>query len=182
MMRPSPAQPASSASRGFTLLELIIAIAIIAVLGAIAVPVTLSMLANSREAACLGNLRSIGIGLQGYLQDHNDRLPVLELGRSDKSEDIPVLETVLLEYTGSPEVFHCPEDREQFRKTGSSYNWNVTQNGRHMSKVDFFGIENRPESVPLVSDKEAWHPGGTNFLYADFSGSSDVRFSTSSRD
>lgn len=163
---------------GFTLIELLIVIAIIAALAGVAVPVSLSMVAKSREAACLGNLRSIGVGLQGYLQDNNNRLPVLALGRENKTSQEPVLETVISEYLENEEAFHCPEDEEQFAKTGSSYNWNITQNGRHVSKVAFLGNDDRPESVPLVSDKESWHPGGTNFLYADYSSSNKVRFAT----
>ena len=163
--------------RGFTLTELLVTIAIIAALGGIAVPVSMSMVAKGREAACLGNLRQIGVGLQGYLADNNNRLPVLALGRESRDSPEPVLETVLLRYVGSADVFHCPADGEQFEKTGSSYNWNITQNGLHISKVAFLGIEDRPESIPLVSDKESWHPGdGTNFLYADSSSSNKPRF------
>ena len=167
---------------GFTLVELLIVIAIIAVLTGVAVPVGLSMRDKSREAACMGNLKSIGVGLQLYLQDNNNLLPVLALGRESKSSQEPVLETVLLEYLESPDVFQCPADEEQFEKTGSSYNWNVTQNGLHISKVAFFGKEGRPDAVPLVSDKESWHPGGTNFLYADYSSSNKARFATGNQD
>ncbi len=166
--------------RGFTLTELLVVIAIIATLAGVAVPVSVSMIAKSREAKCLGNLRSIGAGLQAYLADNNQRLPVLALGRESKSSEEPVLETVLLPYVGSAEVFHCPADKEQFAKTGSSYHWNITQNGLHITKVAFFGIEDRPEAVPLVSDKESWHPSGTNFLYADSSSSNKLRFVTGS--
>ncbi len=167
--------------KGFTLVELVVVVAIIAVLAGVAVPVSMSMVAKGREAACLSNLRSIGVGLQGYLDDNSQLLPTLTLGRSDRQSDEPVLETVLLPYIGGADVFHCPADKEQFLKTGSSYNWNVTQNGLHITKVGFFGIEDRPEAVPLVSDKEAWHPGGTNFLYADSSASNKVRFATGGR-
>lgn len=165
---------------GFTLMELLIVIAIIAALAGISVPVIRGMVAKGREAACLGNLRSVGIGLQGYLQDNNQRLPTLALGRESKSSDEPVLETVLLPFVGSADAFHCPADKEQFGKTGCSYHWNITQNGLHITKVAFLGIEDRPESVPLVSDKESWHPGGTNFLYADSSSSTKPRFVTGS--
>ena len=166
--------------RAFTLTEMLIVIVIIAVLGGIAYPVGISAIAKSREAACLSNLRSIGVGLQGYLQDNGNRLPELALGRDDKSSPEPVLETVLLPYVENPGVFHCPADKEEFGKTGCSYNWNITQNGLPMSKVSFFGIEDRPEAVPLVSDKESWHPNGTNFLYADSSSSNKIRFVTGS--
>ncbi len=165
---------------GFTLVELLVVVAIIAVLGGIAVPVGISMVAKSREAACLGNMRSMGVGLQLYLQDHNQVLPTLALGRADRNSDEPVLETVFLEYLENADVFRCPADKEQFEETGSSYNWNSTQNGLHIAKVSFFGIEGRPEAVPLVVDKESWHPSGSNFLYADSSSSNKVRFVTGS--
>ncbi len=167
---------------GFTLLELLIVVAIIAVLAGVAFPVGRSMIGKSREAACLGNLRSIGVGLQLYLQDNNQRLPTLSLGRAAKSSDEPVLETVILPYVKSDEAFHCPADAKEFGKTGSSYGWNTTQNGLHISKVSFFGNDSQPEAVPLVFDKEGWHPAGTNFLYADSSTSNKVRFATGSKE
>lgn len=170
----------ASHKKGFTLTELLIVIAIIAVLGGIAYPVSMSAIAKSREATCLSNLRSIGVGLQGYLQDNGNRLPELALGRDGKGSPEPVLETVLLPYVENAAAFHCPADKEEFAKTGCSYNWNITQNGLPISKVAFFGIEDRPEAVPLVSDKESWHPSGTNFLYADSSSSNKARFVTGS--
>ena len=167
--------------RGFTLTELLVVIAIIATLAGVAVPVSVSMIAKSREAACLGNLRQIGAGLQAYLADNNQRLPILELGRESKSSPEPVLETVLLPYVGGAEVFRCPADKEQFAKSGSSYHWNFMQNGLHIAEVaSFSGIKDRPDAVPLVSDKESWHPSGTNFLYADSSSSNKLRFVTGS--
>jgi prepilin-type N-terminal cleavage/methylation domain-containing protein/prepilin-type processing-associated H-X9-DG protein len=166
---------------GFTLTELLVVIAIIAALAGVAVPVSISMVEKSREAACLGNLRQIGAGLQAYLNDNNQHLPTLALGRASKDSEEPVLETVLLPYVGGADVFRCPADKEQFLTTGSSYNWNITQNGLHITKVNFLGIEDRPEAVPLVSDKESWHPNGTNFLYADSSSSNKVRFATGNR-
>ncbi len=175
----SGGEPSALQKRGFTLLELLVVVAIVITLVGIGVPVGRSMIGKGREAACLGNLRNIGVGLQGYLQDHNQRLPELALGRESKGQDIPVLETVLLPYLeGSEDTFHCPADKEQFEKTGCSYHWNHLQNGLHITQVSFFGIEDRPEAVPLVSDKESWHAGGTNFLYADSSSSNKVRFAT----
>ena len=106
----------------------------------------------------------------------------MALGRATRNSPEPVLETVLLPYLESEEVFHCPADKEQFAKTGSSYNWNITQNGLHVSQIKFLGIDDRPDAVPLVSDKEAWHPNKTNFLYADFSSSNKIRFATGSGD
>jgi hypothetical protein len=113
-----------------------------------------------------------------YLGDHRDVLPVLALGRASKNSDEPVLETVLFGYVESEDAFHCPCDKTEFKKTGCSYHWNITQNGRRIDQLSFLGNDERPERIPLVSDKEGWHDEKTNFLYADFSMSDKVRFVT----
>jgi prepilin-type N-terminal cleavage/methylation domain-containing protein/prepilin-type processing-associated H-X9-DG protein len=161
-------------SRGFTLTEMLVVLAIIGTLVGIGYPVTRSFIAKSREASCLGNLRSLGVALQTYLQEHNDIMPDLQIGRASKTDDIPVLDTALLPYLGSPDVFHCPADKLEFEKTGSSYNWNHLQSKRRVSDLYFFGV--REDTIPLISDKTAWHPSGTNFLFADLSSSNKPRF------
>lgn len=161
---------------GFTLVEMLVVITILAVLLGIGFPVGRNLIARSREASCLNNLRSLGVGLQSYLQDHNNITPDLEAGRSSKSDDVPVLETVLLPYLGSADAFHCPADSKEFNKSGSSYLWNSTQSGLPYGDLSFFGIEDRPDKIPLITDKEAWHPSGTNFLYADQTSSNKPRF------
>lgn len=166
---------------GFTLTELLVVTAILAALGAIGFAIGRTVLSRSREAACLNQLRSLGSALESYLQDHNQTMPTLAAGRSSKTDESPVLETELLPYVSSPDAFHCPQDREQFAKTGSSYLWNSTQNGLRTSELKFFGIEDRPDKIPLITDKEAWHPSGTNFLYADQTTSNKPRFATGNR-
>ncbi|MES2474677.1 MAG: type II secretion system protein [Verrucomicrobiota bacterium] len=161
---------------GFTLVELLVVITIVAVLLGVGYPLSRSLIARSREASCIGNLRSLGVALQTYLQEHNNTMPVLKAGRSVKTADEPVLETALLPYLGSEEAFHCPADSKVFAKSGSSYLWNSTQNGLPYSDLSFFGIKDRPDKIPLITDKEAWHPSGTNFLYADQTSSNKPRF------
>lgn len=163
-------------ARGFTLTEMLVVIAIIAILAGMGYPLARSFVAKSREATCIGNLRSLGIALQSYLQDHNDRMPDLLMGRASKSEDVPVLDTALLAYVGDPKAFHCPEDKVEFEKTGSSYSWNHLQSDLHVSNLYFFGV--REDVIPLISDKSSWHPSGTNFLFADFASSNKPRFVT----
>jgi prepilin-type N-terminal cleavage/methylation domain-containing protein len=166
------------ARRGFTLTEVLVVLGIVAVLTAIAIPVGRSMIARSHRAACLGNLRQIGVGLESYLQDHNQRMPDIAAGRRSKADDTPVLETELASYLPDPEQFHCPADHEHFERSGCSYLWNSSQSGRHRLSLVFFGKEGDDRRIPLVFDKESVHPGesGVNFLYADLSASSKVQF------
>jgi len=161
--------------RGFTLIELLVVLAIIGTLLAIGLPLTRSFVGKSREAACLTNLRSLGVGLQTYLQEHHDKMPELAAGRSSKTEEVPVLENLLLPYLESPDAFQCPADKKEFERSGSSYLWNTTQNGRHISQLALFGVKGRPDKIPLIYEKEAWHPNGMNFLYADMSSSNKLR-------
>lgn len=163
-------------TRGFSITEIVVAVAIVATLAGVAVPVTRAVVARSREAACLNQLRGLGVGLESYLQDHQHKLPSLEAGRDSKTSTAPVLETVLLPYVGGPDAFRCPQDRGEFEKSGSSYFWNSTQSGLHFSSLAFFGTD-EPSRIPLIMDKEAWHPSGTNFLYADHTSSTRLRFS-----
>mgnify|MGYP000291895756 FL=1 len=168
--------------RGFTLTGMLVAIAIVVVLSAIGYPVIRAGVRASHKAACLSNLRQIGVGLESYLGEHGQFMPELEAGRRSRDEDLPVLETLLDDYLRDPGVFRCPADQEQFAKSGSSYLWNTTQNGLHRTRLAFFGVEGDPSRIPLVIDKEAWHGGGgsgSNFLYADLSASNRVQFATS---
>jgi general secretion pathway protein G len=61
--------------RGFTLIELMIVIAIIGVLTAILIPNFLHARAQSQTAACEGNLKHIAVALEEYATDHSGQYP-----------------------------------------------------------------------------------------------------------
>jgi len=172
----------SFARGGFTLVEMMVVVAIIAVLSAIGALVVRSGIQSARKASCLTNLRQIGMGLELYLQDNSQRMPMLVAGRSSRSEELPVLESVLLEYVETEMVFKCPADPGEFVKSGSSYLWNSTQSGLHVTQLSFFNTDD-PSRIPLVVDKESWHPGGsdgtTNILYADRTAENRLRLAVS---
>ena len=61
-------------SRAFTLIELLVAIAIISILAAILFPVFAQAREKARSIACLSNMKQIGLGVQMYIQDNDDRI------------------------------------------------------------------------------------------------------------
>ncbi|MFA6960908.1 MAG: prepilin-type N-terminal cleavage/methylation domain-containing protein [Opitutaceae bacterium] len=61
--------------RGFTLVELLTVIAIVGVLAGILIPVISSARARSKSAACMGNLRQIGVAMQLYAKANHNNLP-----------------------------------------------------------------------------------------------------------
>lgn len=62
-------------AKGFTLIELMIVIAIIAILAAILVPNFIRARAQGQSTACKSNLKNIGTALEMYSTDFSGRFP-----------------------------------------------------------------------------------------------------------
>src|SRR5947208_3872261 len=62
---------------GFTLLEVLIAIFIIGLLSALLLPAIARSKASTRDTRCLNNLHQIGMALQLYVDDNDNRLPTM---------------------------------------------------------------------------------------------------------
>jgi prepilin-type N-terminal cleavage/methylation domain-containing protein len=59
----------------FTLVELLVVIAIVAILASLLLPTLASAKQNALRAACVSNLRQIGIAIQNYAPDNSGRIP-----------------------------------------------------------------------------------------------------------
>ena len=64
--------------RAFTLIELLVVIAIIAILAAILFPVFAQARAAARQAACISNVKQVGLGALMYAQDYDETYPRMD--------------------------------------------------------------------------------------------------------
>jgi prepilin-type N-terminal cleavage/methylation domain-containing protein/prepilin-type processing-associated H-X9-DG protein len=90
---------------GFTLIELLVVIAIIAILAAILFPVFARAREKARQTSCLSNLKQLSLGLLMYMQDYDERMPILFSGtgwwyQTWKSRILP--------YVKNGQIYACP--------------------------------------------------------------------------
>lgn len=127
--------------RAFTLVEVLVVIAILAVLAGILFPVFTQTRATARGVSCLSNIRQIGLALHLYAQDADEYWPRMDgcvqgpspLGSPATGCDDPYGQRVnhykwpawVLPYTGNVDIFLCPSrqrDPTNWERDGEIYN------------------------------------------------------------
>lgn len=146
--------------RGFTLVEILVVVAIVGLLMALIVPVLMNSRSQARRIQCANNLRELHRGVNLYCMDNRMLYPILALKPSANSSAMrlrDLLEPILRD----PRVFKCPEDRQGFfEKEGSSYEWNAALNGRPQDgKLEEILGSSR---TPMLYDYENFHPDNGN--------------------
>ena len=139
----------STVAKGFTLVEMLVVIAVIVILAALLFPVISSARQKAQRTVCLNNLRQIYLGVRMYSDDANDVSPSAGQG--------PELTNVLALYSGyrelmkhyvglncasSPKdkIFACPADRfyPYFMVTNPGPPWGYVRQSLHdQSFFDF---------------------------------------------
>jgi prepilin-type N-terminal cleavage/methylation domain-containing protein/prepilin-type processing-associated H-X9-DG protein len=103
--------------RGFTLVELLVVIAVIAILASLMLPALVRSKAQAARTACLSNQRQIGFAYHMYTHDNNDFYPAQldwqAAGGQDGFYDIFVASTnrPLNLYLRNLLIFRCPSDK-----------------------------------------------------------------------
>jgi prepilin-type N-terminal cleavage/methylation domain-containing protein len=165
---------------GFTLIELLVVISIIATLAALLLPVLSRGKQKAHSIACVSNLHQIGIALDLYIQDNENRLPICAQMPSHDTNQ-PAITTILKPYLEAKRIFECPADRQFFPLEQTSYEWNHFLNGASYDRPEEWSevtkgivetIFGGRLNTPLIGDAGPFHGAsgpylGKNALYFD---------------
>jgi prepilin-type N-terminal cleavage/methylation domain-containing protein/prepilin-type processing-associated H-X9-DG protein len=92
----------------FTLVELLVVIAVIVILASLLMPVVGSATGKARAAECVSNLRQIGAAMMSYLKD-NDMYFQVSWSQMTAEEELRYdWSAVLLPYAPDSNIFKCP--------------------------------------------------------------------------
>ena len=91
---------------GFTLIELLVVIAIIAILAAILFPVFAQAREQARKTSCLSNLKQMGTSVAMYVQDYDERFPMVYGGWGGVDRAAEYL--LVYPYIKNIQVWRCP--------------------------------------------------------------------------
>ncbi len=139
---------------GFTMMDLMVSMAVISVLIALMLPAIARVRESTHKVICASNMRQLGMGVSVYAQDHRERLPgsvFLAPSRTNASSypSPERMDTVRLdgdeftarrrslwdglgllyglEYVGAPNIYYCPSHTGNYRLEDAIDAWNQVQ-------------------------------------------------------
>lgn len=173
-------------SKGFSLVELLVILVVMAILVALLLPFLGSIRASAEQTKCVSNLRNIAVAIRLYAQEHNNRLPELTWDRQYEQLELlgPYLQITSYDGSGnlqvhSDEVLHCPAATAE--NSGAHWPYFTLENDRGAFYTDYklndfsefndagvqtggisgwnVGLFEKPSLVVLAIDID-WSPSG----------------------
>jgi prepilin-type N-terminal cleavage/methylation domain-containing protein/prepilin-type processing-associated H-X9-DG protein len=165
--------------RAFTLIELLVVIAIIGCLVSLMLPTLATVRQKADTLKCVSNLRQIGESLLLYVNDHGQRMPVIEPWPTQpvyaSSDGAQTMLQALGPYGVTTTALQCPADLKganYYAKEGSSYQWFPMANGQSTQAIRTVWMNNQTQTMTmsklfLAFDYSAVHNKGSNVLFGD---------------
>lgn len=120
----------SARRRGFTWVELVVVLFIIAILVALVLPAMRGARPPARRTQCLNHMRNVGLAVQNYASQNAEKLPFVETDPTNwpmslmRVLDQPAVAREIESESWSAErapylaVFTCPQDDDSFQQPG----------------------------------------------------------------
>jgi type II secretory pathway pseudopilin PulG len=143
----------ASRPRGFSLLELILVVGLLAALGCVILIVASRTRAAATSINCLGNIQQVNNALRSYAWDHDNRFP------DPGAAELP-WEKMIAKYLPNSGVLVCPADSEIAPVTGSSYDWRDTTLPEATLAGKLITDSRRPDAVLTIEALPGWHAQG----------------------
>jgi prepilin-type N-terminal cleavage/methylation domain-containing protein/prepilin-type processing-associated H-X9-DG protein len=184
-------------TRGFTLLELLLVISIIAILASLLMPAIGVARQKADSIVCANNLKTIGASVQLYLGDHSNMFPCIEPVVTGSGSQIyssytnigTVYQSMVDAfgpYGVTQKTIQCPSDVKSsgsgsYGAYGTSYDWRPTLDDENSSEPLIYGrrmmygaqtsstsgVIVKLSKVRQAYDDTPIHFGHMNALYAD---------------
>lgn len=156
-------------SRGFTLVEVLVVLAVIVALVAIAVPVWQSLKTRGHAVNCATNLRQIGLATMLYASENHMTLPVTTHQRRQGGRSWTL---TLQPYTSGTICFKCADDEDKARPYTYLINDFLTPNPAGAPELDFSRLAKigSPESTFLFAECSAGYQNSDHFHFSDYHG------------
>ncbi len=181
---------------GFTLLDVLVAISVIALLLALLTPTLSRVSENARRIVCASNMHQVGLGISMWVNDHDGAIPPVSF-----ADDRTILQTpgnlqlahlgeaatdwdglgllVSNDYLTAPSLFYCPSHNGQNTFARYESAWSlpgeeiVTNYHYRWLSSKYRFLDNLNADVTLLTDglrtKADYNHGvGNNMLKADF--------------
>ena len=165
-----PPPPRRAQPRGFTLVELLVVVGVIALLIGILMPTLSRVREKAKSVTCKARLQQIGHAFEGYLNDNGGWHPAAPGLPSVNPSGWPPLQDSLLPYVANvEEVFRCPSDEVVWPEEGISYFYYAELSERPLRKTFFWRVFGNASQVPVLWDADNYHGGDVpyNWLFAD---------------
>lgn len=128
---------------GFTLIEMLVVIGIVALMAALFFPVFSRVREKGRQTVCLSNERQLGVAILMYAHDNDDFLPPHSNAWAGR----------VYPYVKNVDVFHCPSDATSRQPPYFPVSYGVNGDLRHGIATASGGLKMVPHAMADVSGK-----------------------------
>ena len=165
--------------RGFTLVETILVVAIIALLATLVSPVLKKAKSRAESVGCGANLTRLGVAVHAAANDNDNIFPAIEpleeFGPAEYPEGTKVLtiHEALEPYGITEKDLQCPSDKTPIKNGNHrlSYGWNARVSEENTNNVEIIRRRNtvtaKMSKLTLFMDIYPNHHGRQNRVYAD---------------